>query len=263
VDVEHPDYPAHWEADVLLLDGIPARLRPIVPSDAGRLVEFYARVSPESKYYRFFAPYPVLSDRDVERFTTVDHHDRVAFVVTQGSDIIAVGRFDRLADDSAEIAFLVEDAHQGRGLAQLLLEHLSEAGRETGVQRFVAEVLPDNARMIQTFYDAGYRVSGGFEDGVLRLVFPIQPTDTAVEVMRSRERRAEARSIARFFRARHVAVIGASRRADTIGATLVRNLVLGGFTGRVYVVNSAARTRPCRTSATRSTWRSSPSPQRR
>jgi acyl-CoA synthetase (NDP forming)/RimJ/RimL family protein N-acetyltransferase len=241
VDVEHPDYPAHWEADVLLLDGIPARLRPIVPSDAGRLVEFYARVSPESKYYRFFAPYPVLSDRDVERFTTVDHHDRVAFVVTQGSDIIAVGRFDRLADDSAEIAFLVEDAHQGRGLAQLLLEHLSEAGRETGVQRFVAEVLPDNARMIQTFYDAGYRVSGGFEDGVLRLVFPIQPTDTAVEVMRSRERRAEARSIARFFRARHVAVIGASRRADTIGATLVRNLVLGGFTGRVYVVNSAAQ----------------------
>jgi acyl-CoA synthetase (NDP forming)/GNAT superfamily N-acetyltransferase len=234
-------YPAHWEADVLLTDGIPARLRPIMPSDADALVEFYARVSDRSKYYRFFAPYPVLSERDVERFTTVDHHDRVAFVLTQGTDIIAVGRFDRLDEEEAEVAFLVEDAHQGRGIASLLLEHLAEAGREVGVAKFAAEVLPDNTRMIQTFYDAGFRVSGGFEDGVLRLVFPIFPTDTARDVVRSREHRAEAQSIARFFRARSVAVIGASRRADTIGASLVRNLVLGGFTGRVYVVNSAAK----------------------
>jgi acyl-CoA synthetase (NDP forming)/GNAT superfamily N-acetyltransferase len=225
----------------LLTDGIPARLRPIMPSDADALVEFYARVSDRSKYYRFFAPYPVLSERDVERFTTVDHHDRVAFVLTQGTDIIAVGRFDRLDEEEAEVAFLVEDAHQGRGIASLLLEHLAEAGREVGVAKFAAEVLPDNTRMIQTFYDAGFRVSGGFEDGVLRLVFPIFPTDTARDVVRSREHRAEAQSIARFFRARSVAVIGASRRADTIGASLVRNLVLGGFTGRVYVVNSAAK----------------------
>jgi acyl-CoA synthetase (NDP forming)/GNAT superfamily N-acetyltransferase len=234
-------YPAHWEADVLLTDGIPARLRPIMPSDADALVEFYARVSDRSKYYRFFAPYPVLSERDVERFTTVDHSDRVAFVLTQGTDIIAVGRFDRLDEEEAEVAFLVEDAHQGRGIASLLLEHLAEAGREVGVAKFAAEVLPDNTRMIQTFYDAGFRVSGGFEDGVLHLVFPIFPTDTALDVVRSREHRAEAQSIARFFRARSVAVIGASRRADTIGASLVRNLVLGGFTGRVYVVNSAAK----------------------
>ncbi len=240
VTTRREDYPAGWEADVLLLDGIPAHLRPIRPEDAGALVAFYGRVSAESKYYRFFAPYPTLSDRDVHRFTNVDHKDRVAFVVTQGRDIVAVGRFDRLDDDEAEVAFLVEDAHQGRGLAQLLLEHLAEAARETGVRRFVAEVLPDNARMIQTFRDAGYRVVGGVEDGVLRVEFAIDPTDTAIGVMRSREHRAEARSIARFFRASSVAIIGASNRADTIGRTLVRNLVLGNYTGRVYAVNSTA-----------------------
>ena len=60
------------------------------------------------------------------------------------------------------MAFLVEDAHQGRGLAQLLLEHLAQAGRERGITKFVAEVLPDNARMIQTFRDAGYHVEGGY-----------------------------------------------------------------------------------------------------
>ncbi len=225
---------------MLLLDGGAARLRPIRPDDAEPLVEFYSRVSPESKYLRFFAPYPSLSQREVRRFTNVDHRDRVAFVVTIGPAMIAVGRYDRVADDDAEVAFLVEDAHQGRGAAQLLLEHLAQAGRETGVSRFVAEVLPDNIRMIQTFRDAGYQVASGIEEGVLRLEFPIRATDTAVGVMRSREHRAEARSMERFFVAHGVAIIGASRRQDTIGATLVRNLVLGGYSGRVYAVNPAA-----------------------
>ena len=94
--------------------------------------------------------------------------------------------------------------------------------------------------MIQIFRDAGYHVAGGFEDGVMRFEFPIDSTETSISVMLSREHRAEAASIQRFFNARSIAVIGASRRQDTIGQTLVRNLVLGDFRGRVYVVNPAA-----------------------
>ena len=94
--------------------------------------------------------------------------------------------------------------------------------------------------MIQVFREAGYHVAGGFEDGVMRLEFPIDSTDTSLDVMQAREHRAEAASIQRFFDARSVAVIGASRRHDTIGQTLVRNLVLGDYQGRVYVVNPAA-----------------------
>jgi acyl-CoA synthetase (NDP forming)/GNAT superfamily N-acetyltransferase len=235
-----PAAPRHWEADVLLRDGRTAHIRPITADDADLLVEFYARVSDRSKYYRFFTPMPELSQRDVERFTHVDHDDRVALVLLLQGRMIAVGRYDVIKPGEAEVAFLVEDQHQGRGIGQLLLEHLAQAGRERGVERFTAEVLPDNQRMIQTFRDAGYRVASGYEEGVLTLEFPIDATDTAIGVMRSREHRAEAASIERFFNPRSVAIIGASRRQDTIGQVLVRNLVTGDFTGRVYVVNPSA-----------------------
>jgi acyl-CoA synthetase (NDP forming)/RimJ/RimL family protein N-acetyltransferase len=233
-------YPTHWEADVVLRDGSTAQVRPISPDDAQGLVDFYARVSDESKYYRFFAPYPVLSDRDVKNFTEVDHHERVGFVVTRGGDLVATGRYDAIDERSAEVAFLVQDSYQGKGLGQLLLEHLAEAGRERGYHRFVAEVLPDNVRMIQVFRDMGYAVEGGFEDGVMRLGFTIDPTDTALGVMQAREHRFEAASVHRIFNVSSVAVVGASRKQDTIGQALVRNLVLGDFAGAVYAVNPGA-----------------------
>jgi acyl-CoA synthetase (NDP forming)/GNAT superfamily N-acetyltransferase len=232
--------PRHWEADVLLRDGRTAHIRPIRPEDAELLVTFYSRVSDRSKYYRFFSPMPTLSDRDVARFTRVDHDRRVALVLLLQGQMIAVGRYDVVGEAEAEVAFLVEDQHHGRGIAQLLLEHLAQAARERGIERFTAEVLPDNARMIHTFRDAGYRVVSGYEDGVLSLEFPIEATDTSIDVMRGREHRAEAASIERFFNPRSIAIIGASRRQDTIGQALVRNLVTGDFTGRVYAVNPSA-----------------------
>lgn len=230
----------HWEADVLLKDGRVAQLRPILEADAERLVEFYSRVSEESKYFRFFAPYPKLSDKDVKRFTTVDHDRRVAFVVTVHGEIIGIGRYDAVSDDEAEVAFLVEDAHQGRGVGQLLLEHLAQAGRERGIKKFVADVLPSNSRMQQIFREMGYQVQGMIEDGVQRLICQIDSTNLSIGVMRAREQRAEAASIERIFRARSIAVIGASRRQGSIGQAMVRNLVLGDFGGSVYAVNSQA-----------------------
>jgi acyl-CoA synthetase (NDP forming)/GNAT superfamily N-acetyltransferase len=235
-----PTFPAHWAADVLLRDGRTVHIRPITPADKDLLVDFYGRVSDISKYYRFFSPMPTLSERDVARFTEVDYVDRVAFVLTLRGRLIAVGRYDVTQPGEAEVAFLVEDAYQGRGIGQLLLEHLAQAGRERGVNIFRAEVLPDNARMIQTFRDAGYRVASDYEGGVISLEFPIRMTETAVGILAQREHEAESASIHRFFNPRSVAIIGASRRQETIGQVLVRNLVTGGFTGRVYVVNPSA-----------------------
>ena len=242
-----------WDADVLLKDGSVAQLRPIVPDDAERLVEFYSRVSDESKYMRFFAPYPKLSAKDIEHFTNVDLDRRVAFVVTLHELIIGIGRYDAVVDDpgggaglgaaessTAEVAFLVEDEHQGRGVGQLLLEHLAQAGRERSIGRFVAEVLPANTKMLQIFREMGYQIEGSVEEGVQRLAFRIQSTDTAIGVMRAREQRAEAASIERIFAARSIAVVGASRKQDSIGQAMVRNLVLGDYQGSVYAVNSQA-----------------------
>jgi acyl-CoA synthetase (NDP forming)/RimJ/RimL family protein N-acetyltransferase len=222
---------------VLLSDGGVAHLRPIRPSDADRLVAFYDRVSPESKYLRFFAPYPRLSDRDVKRFTEVDYVDRVAFIITLVDDMIAVGRYDRIEDDHAEVAFLIEDAHQGRGIAQLLLEHLAQAARERGITRFVAEVLPANRRMAKVFADAGYRVSKGIEDGVLAVEFPILPTDTSVGVMERREHRAESASVRRLLTPERIVVYGNGDRIQG----LINSMLDGGFRGEVAAVATDGR----------------------
>ena len=234
IDSDPPGYPREWEADVLLADGGVAHLRPIRPSDAERLVAFYDRVSPQSKYFRFFAPYPRLSDRDVKRFTEVDYVDRVAFILTLGDEMIAVGRYDRVEDDHAEVAFLIEDAHQGRGIAQLLLEHLAQAARERGIRRFVAEVLPENRRMAKVFADAGYRVTKGIEDGVLGVEFPILPTDTSVGVMERREHRAESVSMHRLLTPERIVLYGEGDRIQD----LINSVLRGGFRGEVMAVSS-------------------------
>ncbi|MGW2144954.1 bifunctional acetate--CoA ligase family protein/GNAT family N-acetyltransferase [Nonomuraea bangladeshensis] len=234
-------YPAHWEADVVLADGGTAHVRPIRPADADRLRSFYSRLSDESIYFRFFGPRPRLSDRDVERFTNVDYVDRVALIATIGTEMVAVIRYDKTGPGEAEVAFLVEDAHQGRGVASVLLEHLAATAREHGIETFVADVLPANMRMMGVLRQAGYTAQSRFADGVVRMTLDLTPTETSAEVTTSREHRAESRSIARLLTPGSVAVIGASREPGGVGQTVLRNLLAADFTGPVYPVHREVR----------------------
>ncbi|WP_248958767.1 bifunctional acetate--CoA ligase family protein/GNAT family N-acetyltransferase [Sphaerisporangium perillae] len=235
-------YPAHWEADVVLADGGTAHLRPIRPEDADILRGFYSRLSDQSIYFRFFGPRPRLSDREVARFTTVDYVNRVALIATLGTEMLAVVRFDRLEQqDSAEVAFLVEDAHQGRGVASVLMEHLRAAARERGIKRFIADVLPSNTRMMAFFRNAGYTAQSQFEDGVVRMTLDLATTETSREVTMAREHRAEARSIERLLTPASVVVVGAGREAGGIGQTVLRNLLGADFNGPVYPVHREVR----------------------
>ncbi|MFJ9247308.1 GNAT family N-acetyltransferase [Streptomyces sp. NPDC101776] len=242
------EYPAHWEADVVLRDGGTARVRPITADDAERLVSFYEQVSDESKYYRFFAPYPRLSAKDVHRFTHHDFVDRVGLAATVGGEFIATVRYDRISADGraasapadeAEVAFLVQDAHQGRGVASALLEHIAAVARERGIRRFAAEVLPANNKMIKVFTDAGYTQKRSFEDGVVRLEFDLEPTDRSLAVQRAREQRAEARSVRRLLVPGSVAVVGVGRTPGGVGRSVLDNIRDAGFTGSLYAVNKA------------------------
>ncbi|WP_037672064.1 GNAT family N-acetyltransferase [Streptomyces griseus] len=260
------EYPAHWEADVVLRDGGTARIRPITVDDAERLVSFYEQVSDESKYYRFFAPYPRLSAKDVHRFTHHDFVDRVGLAATVGGEFIATVRYDRIgADgmpasahpsptatlaggrfapapdipDEAEVAFLVQDAHQGRGVASALLEHIGAVARERGIRRFAAEVLPANTKMIKVFTDAGYTQKRSFEDGVVRLEFDLEPTERSLAVQYAREHRAEARSVQRLLMPGSVAVVGVGRSPGGVGRSVLDNIRGAGFTGRLHAVNKA------------------------
>ncbi len=236
-------YPGHWEADVVLRDGTTAHVRPIRPDDDERLRRFHDAQSAQSTYFRFFAAMPHLSDRDVARFTVVDHVARVALVVTLADVIVGVGRYERLdpaAEATAEIAFNISDAHQGRGIGSVLLEHLAAAARENRIGRFEAVVLPDNSRMLSVFREAGYDVTHSLDDGIVTVAFDLDPTVRSVAVMEAREHRAEARSMKALLYPQSVAVIGASRRAGAMGRRILDALLGGGYTGLVHVVHRDA-----------------------
>ena len=243
-----PDYPRHWEADVVASDGGVVHLRPMLPGDADAILAFHARLSERTRYLRYFGPYPHIPARDLERFTVVDHHARVALVAWLGDEIIAVGRYEgRFGQDGtevegpAEVAFVVRDDHQSRGLGSILLEHLTAAARERGVRRFEAEVLAENGQMVRVFRDAGYQVSREFAEGVLHLEFDIDPTERSMEVRGAREQRAEARSVHNVLHPRSIAVIGASTDPSKIGHAVLLHLLRGNFAGPVYPVNPEAR----------------------
>ena len=239
-DESWPKAPVEWEADVVLRDGTVAHIRPITPADADRLRQFHNRQSDESTYFRFFAPLRELSDRDVHRFTHVDYRDRVALVAILNEEIVGVGRFDRIDATSAEVAFNISDHMQGKGIGSVLLEHLAAIAPEVGVTRFTAEVLPHNRKMLMVFKDAGYEVSSHIEDGVVGLSFDILPTEQSKAVQLSREHRAESRSMRTILYPERVAIVGASRREDSIGALVLRNLIDAGFQGELYPIHREA-----------------------
>lgn len=235
-------YPASWEADVVLRDGGAAHLRPIRPEDADAVQAFHEAQSEESVYLRFFAPLRKIPQRELEHFTNVDYRDRVAFVVTVGGRIIGIGRYDRTGEDTAEVAFNVSDAHQGRGLGSVLLEHLAAAARERGMREFSAEVLPQNSAMLGVFVQAGYEVARRFDDGVVDVRFDLDPTEKSRAVMAAREHRAESLSVRGLLHPRSVVVIGASRNPKSTGNLILKNLVDADFDGDLWVVHPEADT---------------------
>jgi acetyl coenzyme A synthetase (ADP forming)-like protein len=233
--------PAHWEGDVVLADGGSVHVRPLGPDDADRLVAFHAGLADETVYLRFFSCKPTLSPEEVERFAYVEHHDRVALVAELGDRLVGVARYDRApGTDSAEVAFVVSDEQQGRGIGTALFEHLAAAARERGITRFVAETLADNGHMLGVFRAAGFAERTRLEGGVVHVELLIEPTDRARAAVEAREHRAEAASVARLLTPTSVAVVGASRNPDTVGHQVLRNLLAGGFAGPVYPVNPGA-----------------------
>ena len=154
--------------------------------------------------------------------------------------LVAHAAFMRLRETgAAEVAFTVADEHQGRGIGPRLLERLAERAAEAGIERFVAEVLADNRPMLKVFEEAGFEVSRTLEGSEVEVSFPIAPTARYLDRIDRRDHLAAAASLRPFFAPSSVAVLGASRRRDSIGGRLFRNIVEAEFTGVVYPVNRA------------------------
>ena len=163
----------------------------------------------------------------------------MALVVERYGELIAWASYERWAGrDDADAAFMVDDEHQGKGIATLLLEHLAVIARSNGINRFTAEVLADNRPMLAVFSRAGWPVERRFESGVVDLDFPLDDTEEFLDSVERREQRADSRAMARFLLPRTIAVVGASDRPGSVGDVLWRN-VTASATGAVFPVNPA------------------------
>ena len=140
--------------EVVVADGLSVLIRPIEPDDKRRVADAFERLSPETRYRRFFAPLERLTRQDLRYLTEVDHHDHEALVAVnpENGTIIAVARYVRSQDPTeAEVAVVVGDPWQGKGVGSALLERLVERARGSGIDHFVALVLSENEDAIELF----------------------------------------------------------------------------------------------------------------
>src|SRR6266508_1903850 len=219
---------ARREADVALRDGTTVHVRPARHEDAPELQRLFEGLSGESRYLRFFSgavDVPLV----VHWAADVDYQQRDGLVALTGADgrIVAHVGWERERDrpERAEIALVIDDGFQGRGLGTIMLGQLAESARVQGVELFIAEVLPGNHRMLRVFRDSGFSVRTRSLPGVIMAEMPTELTPDALRRFEDREERASAAAMRRVLAPRSVAVIGASRRRGTVGGELFHNLV--------------------------------------
>ncbi len=228
---------------ILLKDGRTATLRPARPEDRELFIEFLKRLSPQARTYRFFSEIQPEVAADL-LLRKPEGEDKVTLVVLTGDPerIIATGEYvqEGPGATSAEVAFLVDDWYQGRGLGSLLLERLALIGVRRGIRRFHAYTLAENKQMLDVFKASGFKVEAHAESGEVEVSFDIEPSPEMVARFELRERVATVASLLPVLRPRGVAVVGASRDPNSVGYRVLEHLVLNRFQGPVYPVNPAA-----------------------
>jgi acyl-CoA hydrolase/GNAT superfamily N-acetyltransferase len=166
--------------DITTRDGQQVRVRPIQPTDEGLLQELFYRSSEDTRYLRFLSPLKAMSHGLAQQLTDVDYRNQLALVVAamegQREVVVAVGRYHtNLATNYADIAFVVRDDWQDKGVGRYLVSRLCEVASENGIEGFTADVLVRNTRMLHVFHRvAPGPVRSSLEDGVYHLEFALR-----------------------------------------------------------------------------------------
>lgn len=174
-------YPHELERDVALADGTRVHLRPIRAGDEPRLIALYDRLSRQTAYQQFFTVMRRLPPNWAHFLADVDYVRRLALVATRGAspdgDLIAVARYAPTGEPAtAEVAFVVEDGWQNKGLGTVLLRELLKAAGQRGIKQFRAYVLADNSRMIDLITRFGDVQQRTLQQGVVELLFSVRAT---------------------------------------------------------------------------------------
>lgn len=227
--------------DVVLRDGATVHLRPVERADAPALTAFFEGLSRDSLYLRFFT-IPHSPRAEVARLIEADGVMAMAMVAESGGAIsgVATWRRDERRPKHAEVAFVVADRLQGRGLGTRMLEVLADEARDRGFDAFDAYVLTSNHHMMRVFLDSGFEVDTRLDSGVVRVVFRLARTAAFEDRAAERSETAAGASLRAVLSPASVAVIGANRTRGRIGAEVLHNLKAGGFTGRLVAVHPSA-----------------------
>ncbi len=177
--------PREFDRQVVLRDGAHVWFRAIRPDDEPRLVDLYGRLSQHTAYQRFFTVMKRLPPDWAHIFANVDYRKRMAVVAEREHEgrleLIGVGRYEPSEEaDTAEVAFVVQDGWQGKGLGAILLDDITRAGEARGIRRFRAYVLADNYRMLDLLARATDVLERKLEDGVVSIVFKRRQTAPSV-----------------------------------------------------------------------------------
>jgi acyl-CoA synthetase (NDP forming)/GNAT superfamily N-acetyltransferase len=229
-------------AQVVLRDGSTVCVRPVETTDREGLLSFLEGMSIESRWLRFFTAGADLHGTAKWAAEAASRHG-VGLVATTGDPptIVAHAAYEPLDGDRAEVAFEVADALRGHGLGTILMAHLAAVARGDGVSQLVADVLPENRRMLEVFREAGFPTEVTPTPNGLGIELSTEVSLEALTRYEQRERTAAAAAVRHFLEPASVAVVGASRRPNSVGGAVLESIRRSGFDGPVYPVNRRAR----------------------
>jgi acetate---CoA ligase (ADP-forming) len=233
----------------LLREGESVLLRTATPADVPAVAAFMAGVSRESLRRRFMGGVAKVASAAIEELCVAEPRERLCLLAivgqerdAEGAQVVGAGNYIAArVGGSAEVAFLVRDDFQGRGISTLLLERLAGIAAASGFIGFEAEVLSDNRAMIDVFRESGFEVhQSALGGGTVHVQFPVDMPGAVRERGELRERIAAANSLVPLLRPRTAAVIGASRDPAAAGSMIFAAILRGNFRGTVYPVNRRA-----------------------
>ena len=238
-----PDGAAYREF-VLLKNGQGVLLRIANPEDIDRVEAFMRGLSLDTLALRFMGGVSSVSRKFVEELCTPNLRLQACLLAVEGEgeaqQVLGLGNYIGGGGPIAEVAFMVGDAHQGRGIGTLILERLAGLAAGVGYLGFEAEHLSRNKKMGNVFMDTGFETRRAMEDGIIHVQFPLSAPEALRERTDLRDRVATANSLVPLLRPRIVAVAGASRDPNSLGNVIFRHILQNHFQGSVYPINPKA-----------------------
>jgi acyl-CoA hydrolase/RimJ/RimL family protein N-acetyltransferase len=175
---DHLNYPKELEHYSTLRDGTEIFFRPIKPTDEPALSEMLYSLSEQSVKTRYMTRTAAFPHRHIQQLTNVDYKKDFAIVgvvpSASGEEIVAIAQyFLDPKTQAAEVAFVVQDEWQQKGMGTFLLDYITKIAKQRGVKRFYAKVLPSNKPMLAIFHNSGYKVNTEFDGEVYNITYDL------------------------------------------------------------------------------------------